>query len=381
MESLHQSLPLLQGTCANGIYIIHSEPASWTQALQHYRHDFYHLPDYAALCARSERSRACAFEVRFENARFFMPMLIRHVPSVLRFDGEDVYTPYGYSGPLVEADSPQARVDVVYKGLACLRDVLHRLGMVSVFIRWHPLLTPMPERLPERIAVCLHGEIVVIDLTKPDDRRWHEMRRNHRQNIERLEKEGFRAVFDRSPAAIAAFAGMYRRTMQRVAASDYYYFSEEYILELMQMRGAGTHLCLVLRDGEAVCGGLFVASGDNLTCHLSATEAVCLPLSPAKLMFWAASCWGREAGLKTLNIGGGVGGHPDTPLFRFKQGFSPDRRFFDTVGIVCDPQRYAELCTSAGRLCDAEAVDGPANRYFPLYNFVQSTSVAAPEAA
>lgn len=381
MDSLQQSLSFLQGTCANGVYITHAEPASWMQALQHYRHDFYHVADYAALCARYERSRACAFEARFENASFFMPMLIRHVPAALRSDGEDVYTPYGYSGPLVEADSPQARADAVYEGLACLRDVLHTLGMVSVFIRWHPLLTPIPDRLPERTSACLHGEIVVIDLTKPDDRRWHEMRRNHRQNIERLQKGGFRAIFDNSPGAIAAFAGMYRRTMQRVGASDYYYFNEEYIFELMRIRGAATHLCLVLRDGEAVCGGLFVASGDNLICHLSATESAYLPLSPAKLMFWAASCWGRESGRKILNLGGGVGGRSDTPLFRFKQGFSPDRRFFNTVGIVCDAQRYAELCTSARQLCGPEAVDQPVDRYFPSYNFVQSRRLTAHEAA
>ena len=372
MDSIHQSLPLFQGTCTNGVFVVHSDPSAWTKALQHYRHDFYHVADYAALCARHEHSRAFAFEARFEHARFFMPMLVRHVPAPLQSEGQDVYTPYGYSGPLVEADSPQSIADVVYEGLACLRDVLQTLGIVSVFIRWHPLLTPMPERLPERVSACLRGEIVVVDLTKSDDRRWNEMRRNHRQNIERLQKEGLRAVFDSTPAAIAAFAGMYRRTMQRVSAPDYYYFSEEYIFELMRIRGAAPHLCLVLRDGEAVCGGLFVASEDNLTCHLSATEAAFVPHSPSKLMFWAAACWGRSAGLKMLNIGGGVGGRSDTPLFRFKQGFSPDRRFFDTVGIVCDVQRYAKLCDWARQLRDAEALDHPADCYFPPYNSVRN---------
>lgn len=371
MDSLDFALLPRQGSCTDGTYVVHTEPSAWTQALQRYRHDYYHLADYAFQCAASEVAQALALEIRLPRASLFVPMLIRGLPEVLQAEGFDAYTPYGYSGPLVAAEDAAAVPEAAHQGLACVREALHGLGICSLFIRWHPLLTPVPERLPEGVFVCLHQEIVVIDLTKPDDVRWQEVRRNHRQNIERLRKEGYHAVMDDTPAAITTFAGMYRRTMQRVCAADYYYFSEDHILQLMRVRGAEAHLCLVLRGDEAVCGGLFVAGEGTLTCHLSATETAFLPHSPAKLMFWEASCWGRRQGHTTLNIGGGVGGRTDSPLFRFKEGFSPDRRFFDALGVVCDMSRYADLCERALRLGDVAAPDG-APAYFPAYSFLRS---------
>lgn len=372
MDGLDFALPSLQGTCTGGTFGVHTDPASWMEALQRYRHDYYHLADYAFLCAGNEEAQAVALEIHLPRASLFVPMLIRRLPEQLRAEGFDAYTPYGYSGPLVAAEDAAAVPSAVYDGLAGVRDALRELGVCSLFIRWHPLLTPMPERLPDGVSACLHQEIVVIDLSKPDDVRWQEVRRNHRQNIERLRKEGYCAVFDDSAAAITTFAGMYRRTMQRVCAADYYYFSEDYILQLMRVRGAESRLCLVMRGGEAVCGGLFVASEGTLACHLSATESAFLPHSPAKLMFWAASCWGRQQGLTKLNIGGGVGGRTDSPLFRFKQGFSPDRRFFDALGVVCDVSRYADLCDRARRLDDVAEPSGFSAAYFPAYSFLRS---------
>ena len=371
MDSLDFALLPRQGDCTDGFYVVHTEPPAWTQALQRYRHDYYHLADYAFLCAASEGAQALGLEIRLPRASLFVPMLIRCLPELLQAEGFDAYTPYGYSGPLVAAEDAAAVPAAIHQGLACVREVLHALDICSLFIRWHPLLAAVPERLPEGVRVCLHQEIVVIDLTKPDDVRWHELRRNHRQNIDRLRKDGYRAVIDISSAAITAFAAMYRRTMQRVSAADYYYFSEDHILQLMRVRGAEANLCVVLRGDEAVCGGLFVAGEGTLTCHLSATETAFLPHSPAKLMFWEASCWGRRQGHTTLNIGGGVGGRTDSPLFRFKEGFSPDRRFFDALGVVCDMSRYADLCERALRLGDVAAPDG-APAYFPAYSFLRS---------
>jgi hypothetical protein len=279
----------------------------------------------------------------------------------------DAQTPYGYSGPLIRCAAAERAQDVLHHGLNCLRTTMRRLGVVTVFVRWNPLLTVRPENLPQGMAAHPHGEIVVIDLSKPDDTRWSEMRRNHRQNIDRLRAAGFEVQFENSDAAISTFAAMYRQTMQRVGASSQYFFDDAYLRGLINARGAAARLCLITQDGRPACGGLFLASVRILTCHLSATEEEFLSLSPTKLMFWAASCWGRAAGFGVLNIGGGVGGRQDSPLFRFKEGFSPDRRQFDTVSIICDQDEYERLCDRARAIHGAHHQDDRPLPFFPAY--------------
>ena len=67
---------------------------------------------------------------------------------------------------------------------------------------------------------------------------------------------------------------------------------------------------------------------------------------------------------------GGGGGQADTPLFRFKRGFSPVYRFFDAVGIVCDAERYGDLCERTRRLRDGTSLEHSGEGYFPANNAV-----------
>ena len=148
----------------------------------------------------------------------------------------------------------------IHDALACLRAVLAEWGVVSLFVRWHPLLTAPPSWLPEGVWDVWRGKVVVIDLNKSDEWRWRDMRRNHRQNITRLWHQGFWGIMDNSDASVAAFAAMYRQTMERVSAASFYYFSNAYIADLMRIPGA--QICLTVNDeNEPVSERMIVARG------------------------------------------------------------------------------------------------------------------------
>ena len=75
----------------------------WGAFLGACRHDFYHLPEYVALCARHEGGEPAAFWAEQGDAGLLVPMVLRPLPAELDPDPawRDSVAPYGYPCPLV----------------------------------------------------------------------------------------------------------------------------------------------------------------------------------------------------------------------------------------------------------------------------------------
>jgi len=62
-----------------GIFVTPDSP-SWSAVLADSVHDFYHLPEYARLCARQEGGVAFAFLAKENDNRFLLPLILRSIP-------------------------------------------------------------------------------------------------------------------------------------------------------------------------------------------------------------------------------------------------------------------------------------------------------------
>lgn len=317
----------------------------WDRVLGSYPHDFHHEPGYAALCGIHERGAPRALYVEEAGRRMLLPLLLR--------DGLDGVSPYGYPGPIGDADF---FTDALGAGLEHARSE----GLVSIFVRLHPLLNAIP---PTGVGTLVHhGETVSIDLRLSDEAMWSRTRADHRNQINRAIRLGHTASIDAAFARYHEFQELYRRTMRRVGAADYYLFDESYFDALRAALGDRLHLCVVEIDGTFAGGGLFVETDGLVQYHLSGTAEASVRDRPTKLMLHFARGWARERGNTRLHLGGGVGGAHDS-LFDFKAGFSPDRHPYHTLRLVADPPRYAELVRARDPLADVTDLRG----YFPGY--------------
>ena len=116
----------------------------WADLLRGMQHDIYHLPGYAALCGRIEGGESHAFVASEGNDTLLVPLIIRQVPSRL-CGGQnicDATVPYGYPGPLVSGDCGMrgAGGSFLDRALDALMSSLQTRGVVSAFLRLHPLL-------------------------------------------------------------------------------------------------------------------------------------------------------------------------------------------------------------------------------------------------
>jgi hypothetical protein len=344
-------------------FILPADPR-WQGFLETVAHDVYHLPSYLSACAGHEGGQALAFLAEVDGASMLLPMVLRTLPESIDPAGKwrDATAPYGYACPLLGGEPNPAQV---VRLLAEFQDIGQRLGIVSAFFRFHPLL-PLPrEPFLEFGTLVDHGETVHFDLSLPPAELEGHMRAGFRHDVRRLERNGFRVVID-AWERLDEFVAIYEQTMRRHAASSYYYFPPRYYQGLRDQLGDHVHLALVLAPGgeELACGSLIFEEAGILEYHLSGSDERFHQEGPTKLLLHYLRDWGKARGNRWFNLGGGVGAQADS-LFNFKKGFSRLRGSYTSFRMIVDPAAYGELADWKHGSSDRKLLER--RRYFPGY--------------
>ena len=333
--------------------LIEADAPIWTNVLDRVRHDFYHLPAYLTLSADFEGGQARALLVEDGPRGLLLPLVIRPIPG----GGTDAASPYGYPGPLIWGTSdPEFVREAFEAGVEHLRSQ----GIVSLFVRLHPLLDQVP---PVGVGTLLtHGETVSIDLTQSLEEIWSQTRNNHRRDIGKSERLGYVARIDEGWELFGTFVRLYRETMLRLGAEERYMFDERYFRTLRAALGSSAFLWLVTKEDAVAAAVLFVESSGIVQYHLAGTDEHHAWARPTKLLIRTVTSWAKERGDLRLHLGGGVGGADDS-LMHFKAGFSDERHVFHTLRVVVDEAAYARLTTARHPELDPADLTG----FFPLY--------------
>lgn len=279
------------------------------------------------------------------------PLVLRPTSDGLR----DGVSPYGYSGPLRVGGDGGFRDDAWAEGSAFLA----AQGLVSLFVRLHPLLDPIP---PSRVGTSVrHGDIVILDLAKSEDEQWREVRKSHRSGIRRAERAGC-TVEVGDLDGLSELVRLYRSTMSRRGAAAYYQFTDDYFDGVRRhLRGRITVALARLGD-EVVAASMLLTASDIVQAHLSGWDDRFARIAPMKLLDHASIRWARAHGYRWFSFGGGLGGSDDS-IMEYKAGFSDGRAPFHTVRVVLKPERYRQLVKSTHPNADPNDL----TTYFPLY--------------
>ncbi len=336
----------------------------WHQVKQSDHYDFYHLPGYVELDANIICGTPICWVGETNEGKVWIPLIRRRVPDVIAKGKEyyDLTSPYGYPGILLEAPlSPDVLNKILYK---FSDDAAHE-NYITSFLRMNPLSNPFIWRQNELIEQKYHGFTISVPLdAEPVALRGNYIS-NHRQDIRKLKEQGFQFFID-DMRYYNDFLAIYEESMDRLDASDYYYFSEGYFDKIFDILQDKVHLAIVTdKTGEEVAaGGLFMDFNGIVQSHLSATKTTYMNQAPSKLMFDGVIEWAAESNHKWLHLGGGVNSREDS-LYRFKKGFSPIKNQFTTLRIIHDQQRYNNLNYIALQENGKKEFDDL--DYFPLY--------------
>jgi hypothetical protein len=223
-------------------------------------------------------------------------------------------------------------------------ETLRAAGIVTAFVRMHPLLAaPLPV-LGRFGALVRHGETVSMDLTVSVEEMWRQTRSDHRNHINRARRAGTKVVFDEWER-LAEWVAVYHDNMRRVGASSYYFFTAEHLAALHQAVGDRMHLAIALEGDEVVGGNTFFTHDGIATGYVSSTRRARNRYAD-ELLYDEVRRFCKARGERVFHLGGGKGGSNDS-LFTYKAGFSPSRHPFHTWRLVADQSAYREL--TAGR--------------------------------
>ncbi len=335
------------------------EAEAWLTALKlQPQADVYFLPQYHLAYEKQGEGTAYAFTASSGNDSFFYPFLLRPIDETW----SDIETVYGYTGPLSTTTDPA----FLSEAWSLFFDWCRMNNVIAEFIRFNPLLDNTPYVDPS-YKVKLNRETVVIKLDCSADELWNSYPGSQRSKIKKALAGGLQCEKTSTPESLVRFAELYRQTMVRVGATDYYYFSSDYLNSLANGLGDKLKLFTVKdKEGKVLAAAIFFVFDKFIHYHLGGSDAEAMELRPNNLLFHSVAEWGRSRGYDWLHLGGGRTASPDDSLLRFKLSFSGLRRPFHTGQRVHNPEIYESLCSQWLEQ------SGPANRpnYFLLYRMV-----------
>jgi lipopolysaccharide/colanic/teichoic acid biosynthesis glycosyltransferase len=301
--------------------------------------DVYFLPEYGRAAALADPGEWLLLEA-YDGA-WQMPLIVRTL-----VDGtKDATSPYGYSGVYASGSLTPPQIHEAWGAtVTCLRE----LGVISMELRHSPLVPQASDLTGLRSIISGHPTIV-LEPTDGDSA-WSDLQKHCRNRIRKALKNGYtgavRPAEGRDLASGGDFRRLYEQTMHRLDAALVYFFSDEYYKELLD--GLGSNLLISeVRDpkGAVTASLLLMRHEQRLHSHLQGSNRDDAPMGSNNLLYWTASQFALDQGIRHFHLGGGVDARDS--LFRFKHTFGGRELVYGVSGTgrrrrnVSSPHREA----------------------------------------
>ena len=251
--------------------------------------------------------------VQINDISKFEP-LSQHIKPHTWFDLE---TPYGYGGPLTEnADEIELNNYFELK-----QEWAKQHNIVSEFIRYNPL--EQNQVYTNNNLIQINAKSTIYINLESEQQILHDMDSKNRNMVRKAIKNGVVVkMADESNISeiITKFKQLYKSTMDRNNASDFYYFNDEYFNNFFKDMHGKYKIFYAEYNGEIVATSIFIFNNTNIHYYLSGANREFLNLAPNNLLLFEVAKWGAENGFEKFHLGGGV--QNNDALFGFKKQFN-----------------------------------------------------------
>lgn len=324
--------------------------------------DIYFESNYGKLYEKIENGICKVFEFNI-SVGTVQHMFIKREISLRVNDKTyfDLVTPYGYGGPLITRCKEGRKNELIEEfNLAFQKYCVHN-NIVSEFVRFHPVVGNVQDFI-DCYDIYHIRNTVGTDLAIFDEPFQSEFSKSCRKNVRKALREGVRYKITEKPDNVHDFKKIYYSTMNRNKADDYYYFDDDYFNKCIELLGKNTVLVEAIYQEKTIAMGLYFVYNKTIHIHLSGTLSEFLYLSPAYILRYAITMWGKENGYKLIHHGGGRSNAQDDSLYLFKKQFGKNTEFEFYIGKkIWNKDVYNKLCQLVGISNVVE--------YFPAYRY------------
>jgi len=344
----------------------------WKQIIELYQLDIYFYPEYLKIWEDYGDGEVQAFLYESELGKVFYTYLIREIP----FDNKnenyyDITTPYGYGGPLILDCKTNNKFLLLAEFRNAFNQYAKEEGIISEFIRFHPLIKNHVLFVDQDIECEFNRNTVFIDLDNSrdaDKALLMNMKPQTRNKVRQTLKNGINIIFKTEPSLedIKNFISLYKLTMGRLNAPEYYFFSLEYFLNCFTLLKNNIELAFVKMEDQIISASIFLFSKKMAHYHLSGYLSEYNKYRPNNFLLYSAGLRYGEMGKKYFHLGGGYRGNDS--LYSFKKGFNKNGILDFYIGKKIHNIEIYNLIVEKWKI-ENNLDSSFTSDYFPLYRY------------
>lgn len=292
----------------------------WNKIIKNFREwDIYYLNEYINLVEIYEHAKGILLYYKEEKVEIAIVLLVKDIAEDIRFKHVipknkyfDAETPYGYGGYLVNGVITDSILDKFKQNVYNWAKNQH---IVSEFIRFSPFI---------KNKFIINGKIkylhhtIYMDTTD-ENIVWKNLDPKNRNMIRKAEKNAVNIIVDNGEN-IEEFKRIYTQTMQRLNATDYYFFDDCYYEEMIKSLKKYIKLFYAVYQGKIIGASIFFYNDTNMHYHLSGCLTEFRHLGAMNLLIYKAALWAVEKNIRRLHLGGGI--TENDSLYGFKKQFN-----------------------------------------------------------
>lgn len=319
--------------------------------------DIYFTHEYAQLYEEIEDGKAETVYFESTVGKVEYTYIKRRIP--FKIDGKQFYdltTAYGYGGPCVRDSTDTEKLIAQFS--KAFTDYSKENNIVSEFIRFHLFENKDAQKYFDG-EVSLIGSHIARDLRLPFTENFH---KSIKPTVRRAERRGVEVVFDTTGECIQDFLSIYYQTMDRNAASQFYYFNEEFFQKLHQTLKGKIVYANGYVDGKIIGSFSLIYSGRYAYGFLGGSLKEYMKYSASTLLQYRLAEWAKEKGLEYFIIGGGYRGEDSLYKYKTKFDLKGDHPFY-----VGKKVHNEEIYQKLNILREADGNFDENSTFFPLY--------------
>ncbi len=306
--------------------------------------DIYFDENYGKLYENIEHGKAKVFTYQDDNGKISNQFIMREIPIKINdYIYYDIVTPYGYGGPIIEECINGKKEQLLKSYESEFEKYCNENNIVSEFVRFHPIIENAKDFEDIYNAECIRNTLGT-NLEYEDPVKI-EFSKSCRKNIRQAINKGITYKITQRPENIHKFKEIYYSTMKRNNATDYYYFEDEYFEKIQKYFKNNTLLVEAIYQDKTIACGIYFIYNKTIHIHLSGTLSEYLYLSPAYILRYAVTLWGKENGYKLIHHGGGRSNSKEDSLYAFKKQFAQNTEFNFYIGKkIWNKDIYGKMC-------------------------------------
>jgi hypothetical protein len=300
--------------------------------------DVYYTPEYYQLYEnRGDGDAFCFVYEEGENIALY-PFLRNPLPY--GFDGFDIQGAYGYNGVLANNSSPEFKKAFYQSFNQYCKDT----NIVAEFTRFNPI-TDNRIFSEGYLAILYDRDTVLLNLEQSSESVWeNDFSSNNRNMIRKAIKSNIIITKLRTKKAFQHFYELYQATMADINASDFYFFSESYFLDIYNYIKEA-HIYEAKLNDETIGSILVFEYGNFSHYHLSARNRNYAKYASNNYLLFEAIKNAIHNNSSIFHFGGGSGGDSDH-LLKFKANFSKAKKQFYIGKKIHNLDVYKQLITT-----------------------------------